>query len=594
MANEVAVQITGDDDELQQAVVDSEHAVNGLSDSLEHHGHSAEETTAHVVSLHLAYDVLKDTLEKVKEGLEHVYEFLHEALEASMEAEVTTARFNKMLEINAGAVGLSKQQLDELGEELAKFTTTGFAATRTAESMALMFSSVKGENFERMIRLANDLANATPGGNIQQSAMMLGRALESPERGMMMLRRAHIVLNEEQRTMIKTLMETGHAWEAQKMILDIVESKVGGMAKTIGETASGQWQIFKNEMHHVTVAIGNELLPILKDLEPLLRDVAEVAEAAAHAIASAFGATVRGDIEGVAKGIANIGESAESLIWIAQKVEQGFHLAWALTKEGLYGLIDAIAWGAEKVLQAFSLIFPKSERYKTALYELKEFRKGVEEEMQATADSLKESLNAPSIADAFHEKLKKLRGEGGAEKHEQSEEDKAESERAKRSAKVEAEFDDWVKKESKRAKAAADARHKEEMEDAKFREGIRKEMEKNEKVKDEKEKKDDERAEKEKEQEMGKSEGLEEYYKRISEAAGKMPEMPGVGKGHGSATELPKKNPFDFAFEKEHKDEAKQQRQASIEWFKKQSAALDNIDKHTKQLADKTPQAVFN
>jgi hypothetical protein len=109
-----------------------------------------------------------------------------------------------------------------------------------------------------------DLA-ALLGQDLPGAARILGRALEEPTRGMMMLRRAGIVLTEAEKERIKTLKEQGKLLEAQKVLLKAVNDIVGGQAAAALNTASGASKQLSEFWGDLWETLGEELLPALRE-----------------------------------------------------------------------------------------------------------------------------------------------------------------------------------------------------------------------------------------------------------------------------------------------------------------------------------------
>jgi predicted nucleic acid-binding Zn-ribbon protein len=77
--------------------------------------------------------------------------------------------------------------------------------------------------------------------------------------------------------MIKTLVESGRTLEAQKMILDVVESQYKGTAQTIAQTTSGQikgaFMEFGDAMEEFGRIIAEALVPFLNKLTEIIRQI---------------------------------------------------------------------------------------------------------------------------------------------------------------------------------------------------------------------------------------------------------------------------------------------------------------------------------
>lgn len=111
--------------------------------------------------------------------------------------------------------------------------------------LLLSFQSIQnqvGEGndiFDRALVAAQDLS-VRGYGDLTATSKLLGIALEQPELGFTKLRRAGVLLTEDQKSTIRTLEQTGDHLGAQALLLDIVEAKVGGAGKAYGDSLPGQ------------------------------------------------------------------------------------------------------------------------------------------------------------------------------------------------------------------------------------------------------------------------------------------------------------------------------------------------------------------
>jgi hypothetical protein len=104
------------------------------------------------------------------------------------------------------------------------------------------------------------------GGTGEDNAVRLGKALQDPIAGVSSLRKVGVQLSDQQEAMIKTFVDAGDAASAQEIILQELETQVGGAAEA---TATDSAKI-SNAFGEMAEAIGIGLLPILETITPLL------------------------------------------------------------------------------------------------------------------------------------------------------------------------------------------------------------------------------------------------------------------------------------------------------------------------------------
>lgn len=190
---------------------------------------------------------LNKKLEHLKHALEGlaVLETFKKLVENIEEAENATAQLDAAFRATGQGLGITREKLTELGEEIQKTTKFSHVLVQEAESVLLTFTKVRGEAFERTIKVATDLA-ARIGTDLVTAVRQVGVAMQDPERGLIALRRAGVVFDSSQRAIIKTLVESGQQTKAQATILTELEKRFDGAAAAARNTLSGALTALKN------------------------------------------------------------------------------------------------------------------------------------------------------------------------------------------------------------------------------------------------------------------------------------------------------------------------------------------------------------
>lgn len=165
--------------------------------------------------------------------------------------------------INAtgGAAGLTSQEMIALGEDLQAVSNYEDEVTHNAVAMLTSFKNIKGDQFKATVQAAADMA-AIMGGDLQSSALTLGKALNDPTAGLAKLSKAGITFTDEQEKLIKRLQATGDIAGAQGVILNQVASTFGGAAAAMQDP----WTQFKFALGDVADIIGATVLPSINVL----------------------------------------------------------------------------------------------------------------------------------------------------------------------------------------------------------------------------------------------------------------------------------------------------------------------------------------
>lgn len=172
------------------------------------------------------------------------------------EAERAQLRLQGVIKASGGIAGVTAAQIADLSEEFERSSFFSKEQYQQAAASLATFGSVAGTTFTRTLSLATDLAEVF-GGDLQSAATTLGKALEDPATGLTSLRRAGIVFSESQKELIKDLVESGKQMEAQKVILDALEKKLGGSASGAHGGVAGSLDNVGKAFGDLSEAIGS-------------------------------------------------------------------------------------------------------------------------------------------------------------------------------------------------------------------------------------------------------------------------------------------------------------------------------------------------
>ena len=109
--------------------------------------------------------------------------------------------------------------------------------------------------------------------DLGSAATMLGKALDDPIGKMSALSRAGINFTDEQKTMVKQLVETGETAKAQTIILDALEQKFGGQAEAAAKVGMGALKQLKNSWGDFLEQIGQTMTPFINRIAAFLQRI---------------------------------------------------------------------------------------------------------------------------------------------------------------------------------------------------------------------------------------------------------------------------------------------------------------------------------
>lgn len=201
-------------------------------------------------------------------------------VKAAMESEAATAQLNAVLESTGGVAGVTAEGALALANQLQNVTTYSDEATLGAENMLLTFTNIGAEGgvFDMATVTALDMSTAL-GQDLKSSSIQLGKALNDPINGITALQRVGVTFTDEQKNMIKAMVDSGDTMGAQKLILQELQREFGGSAVAAGQTFGGQVAILTNKLDNVSETIGVALIPALTTL---LTNAQPVIDAVAH------------------------------------------------------------------------------------------------------------------------------------------------------------------------------------------------------------------------------------------------------------------------------------------------------------------------
>lgn len=201
-----------------------------------------------------------------------------------------------MIALGAQAVKGAKDQAQAMAQVEAALTSMGNVSGKTSAELAktadalemkslvdadviltkvtanlLTFGNVAGQVFDRAQQAALDMAQRM-GSDPQAAAIMLGKALNDPIKGITALTRVGVQFTDAQKKQIKAFQDGGQAAKAQGIILDEVERQFAGAA----EAAANTEPLRKAEVawNQAMDKIGEAILPLIPKISAAIEQVA--------------------------------------------------------------------------------------------------------------------------------------------------------------------------------------------------------------------------------------------------------------------------------------------------------------------------------
>lgn len=200
------------------------------------------------------------------QGVATVTGFLNDSIDAARESKQAMAQLDAVIKSTGGAAGVSAKEVAELASSLERHSVFEDEAILKGQNLLLTFTNIKngvGENnqiFDDATKIMVDMAQAM-GTDVSSGAIQLGKALNDPVAGISALSRVGVTFTEDQKEMIKAMVEAGDTAGAQQVILAELNKEFGGSAQAASDAAGAQ-EKYKDKMNDLKEQIGEQMLPI--------------------------------------------------------------------------------------------------------------------------------------------------------------------------------------------------------------------------------------------------------------------------------------------------------------------------------------------
>jgi hypothetical protein len=191
--------------------------------------------------------------------------FITDGIEAAKENEKTMAQLGAVLKSTGGASGMTAKSIMNLTNKLNTSTTFTKASILEGENLLLTFTHIGKKAFPQATKAMLNMSIALK-KDVSSSAIMLGKALNDPTKGLTALSKAGVSFTAEQKKQIAAMQKSGNVMGAQKIILAELNKEFGGSVEAQANTVSGRIAIAEKNLKSIRTKIGNALLPAVSDL----------------------------------------------------------------------------------------------------------------------------------------------------------------------------------------------------------------------------------------------------------------------------------------------------------------------------------------
>jgi len=208
------------------------------------------------------------------QGLAKLGDFFTGAIEESSSWQSALAQTEAVVRSTGAAAGFTATQLGDMAEGLSAASGKSIFsddAILGAENVLATFTQIKGTNFGDATAAILDVSQAL-GQDLQSTSIQVGKALNDPIAGIGALSRVGVTFSEDQKKLIKSLVETGDVAGAQQVIIAELNKEFGGSAAAAVGTYAGQQEVLKAQFADIQQGLGDALMPVLMQFGTFMQD----------------------------------------------------------------------------------------------------------------------------------------------------------------------------------------------------------------------------------------------------------------------------------------------------------------------------------
>jgi len=185
-----------------------------------------------------------------------------------MGAQKVLAQTGAVLKSTGGAANVTSKQITTMSESLMRLSGVDDEAIQSGQNLLLTFTNIRNETgagnkiFDQATVAMLDLSVAM-GTSLSSSAILVGKALNDPVKGVGALSKAGVQFTASQKETIKALVDSGNVMGAQKIILKELEVQFAGSAKAAGKTLPGQLNILKETFRNTAADLVARFMPAI-------------------------------------------------------------------------------------------------------------------------------------------------------------------------------------------------------------------------------------------------------------------------------------------------------------------------------------------
>ncbi|NQD80271.1 tape measure domain-containing protein [Pseudomonas sp. CrR14] len=210
-----------------------------------------------VVAYGAAYLSLNGIFNLVRGGMNLVRDGIRAVIADGMDSGSALAQLEAALTSTGSAAGFTAEQLVEMARGFRDSSMLTDEQVLAAQTRLLSYTDIVGEQYPKAMQIVIDQQQRL-GISAEQSAEIVGRALQSPVDAMAALGRQGFKLEDDQKRLLRQLVATGKTAEAQAVIMDMMTEAYGGAATAAKlNTAAGLWKTISDQFGDFAGRVGD-------------------------------------------------------------------------------------------------------------------------------------------------------------------------------------------------------------------------------------------------------------------------------------------------------------------------------------------------
>ena len=227
----------------------------------------------------------------------------------AMDASKGNAQLAAGITSTGNAAGVSVEALNAMASSIQNMSGQTDDSITKSQQLLLTFTNIKNNSPDKIFdqaTLASANMAAKMGGDASGSAILLGKALNDPVKGITALTRVGVAFTAGQKASIQSMVDMGDIAGAQKIILGELNTEFGGAAEAAGNSLPGQLAKGKRAFEDMSQSVVEGLLPIVMPAITGLAGAVKNAAPFVIAFADAFSKNLQNAIRDNAPLIKNV------------------------------------------------------------------------------------------------------------------------------------------------------------------------------------------------------------------------------------------------------------------------------------------------